>query len=151
MKTTEKTIMRYPHEILDNLQKERYVNKRVKLLQDLNKDESFILKTLIQCQFLDRIQFDMPEGAPPYTPHEISEDKQPVSIRKSITSLVQCVKEFKASPIRKERTFIDLLEKVHPRDAEILIAVKDKKLNEMYSVLKGGLIRQAWPNLLPIK
>lgn len=151
MKTAKKHISRLPHEILDNLQKERYVNKRVKLLQDLDKDESFVLKTIMQCQFLDRIQFDMPEGAPPYAHDTMPAGNQPTPIRKAITALLRCVKDYNAPQVKKEITFIKLLESVHAKDAEILIAMKDKKLHETYSVLKEGLIRQAWPNLLPIK
>ena len=40
------------------------------------------------------------------------------------------------SQTRREMMFINLLESVHPLEAEILVLVKDKKLTESYKITK---------------
>lgn len=48
--------------------------------------------------------------------------------------------------IRRETMFINLLEGLHPLEAEILILVKDKKLTQRYDI-PWGLIREAYPDI----
>lgn len=50
---------------------------------------------------------------------------------------------------RREVLFIQLLESLHPKDAIIMIDVKDKKLP--YPSITGELINKAFPNLLALK
>ena len=50
--------------------------------------------------------------------------------------------------IKKETIFIRLLETCHPKDSEIIIAMKDKKLNELYKGITEATVRKAFPNLL---
>jgi hypothetical protein len=49
--------------------------------------------------------------------------------------------------IKKEMAFIKLLENVHESDAEILIAMKDKKLHKKYTLLTASVVKKAFPNL----
>lgn len=141
---------RLPHEILEAIQTERYVQKRVELLKNLEPNEAYAFKTIIQGQFMPSVEFDLPEGTPPYTPNQTLDEKQRTHISSAIKSLAECVKTSKNNRIQKETAFIKLLESVHEKDAEILIAMKDKKLNEKFSVLKERLIREAYPTLLPV-
>jgi hypothetical protein len=48
--------------------------------------------------------------------------------------------------LRRETLFIELLESVHPSDAKILIAIKDKKLP--YKGLTAKLVKEAFPGLI---
>ena len=43
--------------------------------------------------------------------------------------------------------FIQLLERLDPKDAEILLAIKDQKLS--YRGLTYKLVRDTWPDILP--
>ena len=43
--------------------------------------------------------------------------------------------------------FVQLLERVDPKDAKLLIAVKDQNLS--YKGLSYKLVRDVWPDLLP--
>ena len=43
--------------------------------------------------------------------------------------------------------FVALLERLDPKDAEILLAVKDRKLS--YKGLSYKLVKDTWPELLP--
>ena len=42
--------------------------------------------------------------------------------------------------------FIQLLEGLHPKEAEILIAVKDKKLSETYKITLDN-VKEAFPSI----
>ena len=50
------------------------------------------------------------------------------------------------SSIRRETMFINMLEGLHPREAEIIILTKDKRLTDKYN-LPFDLIREAYPNV----
>ena len=43
--------------------------------------------------------------------------------------------------------FVELLERVDPKDAKLIIAVKDRKLS--YKGLSYKLVKDTWPDLLP--
>jgi hypothetical protein len=46
-------------------------------------------------------------------------------------------------PIKREQLFIGLLEEVHPEEAVVLLAVKDQKLNKLYSKITRKLLEGA--------
>jgi hypothetical protein len=48
--------------------------------------------------------------------------------------------------LRRETMFIQMLEGLHPLDAEILCLVKDKKLEEKYKITKE-LVSEAYPDI----
>jgi hypothetical protein len=48
--------------------------------------------------------------------------------------------------VLKERRFVGILELLHARDAEILIAMKDKSLSKMYPKLTASLAKKAFPS-----
>lgn len=50
------------------------------------------------------------------------------------------------SSLRRETMFINVLEGLHPLEAEILILVKDKKLQEKYKITKE-IVSQAYPDI----
>ena len=50
------------------------------------------------------------------------------------------------NPIKREKMFIDMLESVHPKDAELLLAMKDKKI--LAKSVTRKLIQEAFPNLI---
>jgi hypothetical protein len=49
--------------------------------------------------------------------------------------------------LKRESMFVQLLERVDPEDAKLLIAVKDQNLS--YKGLSYKLVRDVWPDLLP--
>jgi hypothetical protein len=49
--------------------------------------------------------------------------------------------------IRRESMFINILEGLHPLEAEILILVKDKKLDTRYKIAKE-IVSQAYPSII---
>ena len=52
----------------------------------------------------------------------------------------------KRSTLRRETMFINILEGLHPLEAEILILVKDKKLTDKYKITKE-IVSAAYPQI----
>ena len=76
------------------------------------------------------------------------EGNQVQSIEKAIRRLSYCVSANKKYPnVKKEKIFITLLETIHPKDAEVLVAMKDKKLKTIYKGLTLATVKKAYPNL----
>ena len=48
--------------------------------------------------------------------------------------------------IRRESMFINILEGLHPLEAEIICLVKDKKLSDKYKITKD-VVAEAYPNI----
>ena len=67
-----------------------------------------------------------------------SQDQGQASIRKEYTKFYNFLKggNDKLSNLRRETMFINILEGLHPLEAEILILVKDKKLTDKYKITK---------------
>ena len=67
-----------------------------------------------------------------------SQDQGKASIRKEYTKFYNFLKggNDKLNSLRRETMFINILEGLHPREAEILILVKDKKLTDKYKITK---------------
>ena len=49
--------------------------------------------------------------------------------------------------LRRETMFIQILEGLHPLDAEILCLVKDKKLYDKYKITKAN-VAEAYPDIV---
>lgn len=50
------------------------------------------------------------------------------------------------SPLRRESMFIEMLQGLHPLDAEIICLVKDKKLESKYKITKQ-IVSEAYPDI----
>jgi hypothetical protein len=97
--------------------------------------------------FDDAIVWNLPTGTPPFTP------SRPESVP---TTLLKQNRQFKyfakgldgdhlAGP-RREKMFISVLEGVHPKDADILILMINKKAPAKGITKK--LVQETFPNLI---
>ena len=77
-----------------------------------------------------------------------SQDQGQASIRKEYTKFYNFLKggNDKLSSLRRETMFINILEGLHPLEAEILILVKDKKLTDKYKITKE-VVEAAYPQI----
>ena len=78
-----------------------------------------------------------------------SQDQGQASIRKEYTKFYNFLKggNDKLSSLRRETMFINILEGLHPLEAEILILVKDKKLESKYKITKE-VVSAAYPEIV---
>lgn len=77
-----------------------------------------------------------------------SQDQGRSSIRKEYSKFYNFVKGGNdgLSSMRRETMFINLLQGLHPLEAEILCLVKDKKLQEKYKITKE-IVAEAYPDI----
>ncbi len=53
----------------------------------------------------------------------------------------------KLSSLRRETMFINILQGLHPREAEILCLVKDKQLETKYKTITKDIVSAAYPDI----
>jgi hypothetical protein len=77
-----------------------------------------------------------------------SQDQGKASIRKEYTKFYNFLKGGNngLSSLRRETMFINILEGLHPLEAEILILTKDKKLTDKYKITKD-VVSAAYPQI----
>jgi hypothetical protein len=148
-------IRKLPHEVFDLLEHTKKVDERVKILQDNGTGE---IQTILQGAFHPNVIFDLPAGAPAYKADGGPAGQQQTPLHKHIPNLLKCVRgkggldeNDRYTRLRRENIFLRLLEIAHEKDAEILIAMKDKKLSKLYPSLTASLVRKAFPTILPDK
>jgi hypothetical protein len=143
--TAQHNQVKLPHEVFELVSAAKNINERVEILQ---KHSTFAIKTILQANFKPTVVFDLPEGIPPYRKDEGVAGLQVKNIEKVIYDLKYLTKTATVNKIKKETIFIRMLETCHPKDSEIIIAMKDKKLNELYKGITEATVRKAFPNLL---
>ena len=77
-----------------------------------------------------------------------SQDQGKSTIRKEYSKFYNFVKggNDSLSNLRRETMFINILEGLHPLEAEILVLVKDKRLTDKYKITKE-IVSEAYPQI----
>jgi hypothetical protein len=127
------------------------------LLAEINEDPSKIklysgdaaLNYVFKHAFDPKYKFILPKGNPPY-----KKDPAPIGMTPAIFK--QELKRFyifcraDLNPVRRETLFIQLLESIHPSEAEVLLAIKEQKLHKMYKKITHKLVAEAGFQVPPI-
>ena len=163
----------FSFEVLNLVSKQRSNAKKVELLK---KYEDPSLKAIFIWNFDESITSVLPEGEVPYAAtseqnsfsgtlsekindavdkmSELgsnslgSQDQGRSSIRKEYQKFYNFIKggNDSLSSLRRESMFINILQGLHPLEAEILCLVKDKKLDTKYKVTKE-IVSEAYPDI----
>ena len=134
--------------ILETLDLVGKAKTREEKRQILTDRDNFATRALLQLHYHPDVKWHLPPGNPPYTPGQIA-DSTPNSLHFEVKKLDYYVDP---SPhdlpmLRRESMFVELLERVDPNDAKLILAVKDRKLS--YKGLSYKLVKDTWPDLLP--
>lgn len=103
-----------------------------------------ILTVLKYC-FDPNIKWALPEGEPPY---EVTEEPHRQDVLYTEARKLYLFIEGgnpNLKPLRREFLFVDLLQKVDPNDAKLLISIKDKVMP--YPGLEADVVKEAFPDL----
>ena len=135
--------MKLVYEVLEEARKKRAKADKIKVLKE---NETWALKDILRGSTDTTVNFNLPVGAPPYTP------SPPES---TPTNLVNKNKEFrwfvKGGPgdnlkkFDREKRYIQLLEGIHPEDAKLVIMMVSK---EKPDGISRPVIDEAFPGLL---
>lgn len=118
------------------------------MLKDINEDPSCIsrykgnaaLRILFEYAFLPNKKFCLPEGKPPFKEDAAPIGMSPANFTQELRRLYIFTPERELNSVRRETLYIQLLEGLHPSEAEILIAVKDQRLGEMFPNITPTLL-----------
>ena len=174
--TTEKPIETLPtnafvYEILDLASKQRSNSRKIEVLKTYDHPS---LKTILIWNFDESVISLLPEGPVPYG--EVNDQnvysgnlsdnlsreaaggesatgqdldgRGRTSLRREYQNLYHFVKggNDHLTTIRREMMFINLLQGLHPREAEVLILTKDKKLTDKYKISFEN-VKEAYPDI----
>ena len=144
--TTEKPIETLPtnpfvFEILELASKQR----SIAILKEYETDS---LKAILIWNFDESVVSMLPEGDVPYKQNEVPVGTDHTSLRREYQQLYHFVKggNDTLTSLRRESMFIQMLEGLHPREAEIICLTKDKKLASKYKI-NFDIVRQAYPEI----
>lgn len=131
--------------VLSDIAETKGTNEKIKKLRSAEKINA--VPSILRMIFDPTIQFSLPEGVPPYTPQEDMLDNTG-GLYRDFTK----IKYFMEHPqntihqIKRETMFIEMLEALHPKDAELLVAIKDKKLP--FKGITKKLVTDTFPELI---
>ena len=135
-------------EVLDRTARAASNEERVKILKQNN---SLALRDVLRASFDDTIIFSLPEGIPPFKSYLSNENIPPTDLFRSTPMFNYFIKGGKGdrlTPAKREKIFIGLLEGIDPQDAEVVCAMKDKKLHEKFPGITKELVKEVWPKLI---
>ena len=142
------TPVKYMHEVLAEVCALETREEREKAL----KEKAFKqVKTILQLQYNDKIELDLPKGTPPFK--RCPEGREPSPVANVFKVIGMLVPSNTSIPrIKKEKIFIGMLEQLHPEDAKLLCAVKDGNLlstrGKRYSKITKSLVQAVFPEIL---
>ena len=144
-KTKELPANAFVHEILEEVSKQRSAAKKVEVLQKYRNDG---LVSVLIWNFDESVLSMLPEGEVPYNKKEVPVGTDHTSLRKEFRNLYHFIKggNDRLSKTRRESMFIQMLEGLHPYEAEIICLVKDKALSSKYKITKQN-VSEAYPDI----
>ena len=133
-------------EILSQISKIKNVAERQNALATCANNKALI--QLLHACFHPEVKFVLPDGAPNYTKLDKAVDAQGTLYReaKKLYLFIDGLAP-EMHQLRRETLFVQLLEALDPDDADLLLAVKDKKMP--YKGITYDLVASTFPGLLP--
>lgn len=127
-----------------------FPNKKDKI-EFLQRNNSKSLETILVCAYDPYIEWNLPPGVPPYKKSDVLDGEGMLyqEMRRFYLFLKGHNSPVENKALKREQLFLGLLEAITPADAELVCAIKDKKLP--YKGLNEKIIREAFPNLLHTK
>jgi len=130
-------------EVLQNLGKIKSKKDKVSYLKEHNTDA---LRQIIKSSFDPKIKWSLPNGEVPYKINEAPEGTEHNVLSYEARKLYHFIEggNPSLSQNKRESMFIQMLEGLHPDEADILVAAKDKILHQKYKGLSLNVVREAF-------
>lgn len=121
-------------------------NVRAKKVNILKQYDCEPLRMIIKASFDPKIVWLLPAGEVPYVKNEAPEGTEHTTLRREASKLYHFIKggNDKLAQFRREDMFIQMLEGLHPDEAELLIVVKDKRLHQVYKGFSESVVKEAF-------
>ena len=130
-------------EILDKLGKIKSKKDKVSHLKEYNSDS---LRMVIKASFDPKIKWSLPEGEVPFRANDAPEGTEHSVLSYEARKLWHYIEggDPTLSQNKRETMFVQLLEYLHPDEADILVAAKDKVLHQKYKGLSKNVVMEAF-------
>ena len=134
-------------EILDEVVKIKSDNNKVELIQTKFRDHQ-PLRYMVKMNYCDSIVPLLPEGEPPFNKEEIDgPSRQNLwTYLQSMIRFVQGPQAGNMSMLKRESLFIEMLENLEIKEAEMVCLAKDKKLETKWPI-DISVWQRAFPDL----
>jgi hypothetical protein len=121
------------------------LKKKEERIEALKQNGNYTVRSILQGMFDDNVKFPLPEGAPPYKPNQFDEPK---AIHSEVSRFYLLAENGNPNltKTKREQIFIQMLETVSADDAQLLVAMKDKKCP--YKGITKEIVMAAFPGLL---
>jgi len=130
-------------EILINTSK---LSKKEEKIAYLRNNYNPVLGQILKYTFEPQFVWELPPGDPPYKPSDYPDSHGMLYTEARRLYLFLKGGNPNLTQFRREILYITLLETVHPDDAKLLLAIKEKKLP--YKGLTINFIKEALPGLI---
>ena len=145
----------YISEILKKLNDFTGQGSHSKKVEWLQKNNSPALQLVLKLAYNDSVRWTIPEGVPKFKASGAPIDYNFASIHTETRKLSYLWlapesggRPMQLNKVRLESLFIQMLESLHPDEAAVVVAMKDKTLHRLYPLTKD-IVRKAFPTLLP--
>ena len=131
------------HEIFTKINNAKDKPQKIAVLRQFDNQA---MRQLLKAAFDPKIKFDLPEGNPPYIKNEAPAGTEHTSLASEAKKLYHFVVggNNQINKLKKETMFIQMLEGLHEKDAEVLMAVKNKELNNAYKGLTAQMVKETF-------
>ena len=130
-------------EVLQKLGKIKSKKDKVLYLKDNNTDA---LRQIIKSSFDPKIKWALPYGEVPYVQNEAPEGTEHNVLSYEVRKIYHFIESgnSKISQTKREMMFVQMLEGLHPDEADVLVAAKDKILHQKYKGLSINVVKEAF-------
>jgi len=131
------------HEIFTKINNAKDKPKKIEVLK---KYDTPYIRQILKAAFDPKIKWVLPEGTPPYIANEAPIGTEHTLLKNEARRLYLFIEggDSSISRTRKETLFIQMLEGLHKTEAEVLINVKDKRLNKAYKGLTAEMVKETF-------
>ena len=130
--------------LYEKLKKIDDLKQHKRKIDQLREVEDFTIRSIFMAAYGKHIDFKMPTGAPPYKPNEEGE----LPSHQEFNDIIKKIMNFNDKQYMREKYFIDLLNKIHEDDVQIFVAMKDKKITDVFPSFTREVMAEAIPKFV---
>ena len=132
------------NEVLQKVSNAKTKAQKIKLLTEYNTPA---LRSILIANFDESVISMLPDGEVPYKKNDAPEDTEHTKLAHEYRKLYLFFKGgANVSQTRRETLFIQLLEGLHHKEAEVLTLVKDKQIGKRWKITRQ-CVEEAFPNI----
>ena len=132
------------NEVLQKVSNAKTKAQKIKLLQQMN---SPALRAILIANFDESVISMLPDGDVPFNKNEAPEGTEHTQLIQEYRKLYLFFKGgANISQTRRETLFIQLLEGLHQKEAEVLTLMKDRKIGKRWKITRQ-CVEEAFPQI----